>query len=338
MAGLQKNKKKSGNYKPQQGKNTVADYRKKKKSEKPKDVTPEITPDRPDIRNIQWFPGHMTRTRRKIQECLKLVDAAVEIVDARIPLSSRNPEMDALTAGKPRLVILNKADLADEASTKRWMAYFRNQGLAALAVDCKSGRGCNQFEGALRELLSDLVEKWESKGAHRTIRAMIVGIPNVGKSSFINRMNKGGKAKVEDRPGVTRQNQWFVIEGGTQLLDTPGVLWPKFEDQTVAMRLAFTGAIKEAVLDIEEMACELLGVLRADYPAVLMDRYKLAEPLNEDNWELLQEIGRKRGMLISGGEINTERAAIMLLDEYRGGKLGRITLEQPPAREVSVDA
>lgn len=342
MAGPQHNKNKSGNFKAQPKsqsvKKTAADYRKKKKAEKPKDVMPEITPERPDIRNIQWFPGHMTRTRRKIQESLKMVDAAVEIVDARIPLSSRNPEMDSLTAGKPRLVILNKADLADDASTKRWMAYFRNQGLAALAVDCKSGRGCNQFESALRELLSDLVEKWESKGAHRTIRAMIVGIPNVGKSSFINRMNKGGKAKVEDRPGVTRQNQWFVIEGGTQLLDTPGVLWPKFEDQMVAMRLAFTGAIKDAVLDIEEMACELLGVLRADYPSVLLERYKLTEPLNEDNWELLQEIGRKRGMLISGGEINTERAAIMLLDEYRGGKLGRITLEQPPVREVSEHA
>ena len=280
----------------------------------------------------------MTRTRRKLQECLKLVDAAVEIVDARIPMSSRNPEMDSLTAGKPRLVILNKADLADEVSTKRWIVYFRSQGLAALAVDCKSGRGCNQFENALRDLLSDLVEKWESKGAHRVIRAMIVGIPNVGKSSFINRMNRGGKAKVEDRPGVTRQNQWFVIEGGTQLLDTPGVLWPKFEDQTVAMRLAFTGAIKDAVLDIEEMACELLGVLRKDYPSVLVERYKVSEPLNEDNWELLQEIGRKRGMLISGGEINTERAAITILDEYRGGKLGRITLEQPPAREVTDDA
>lgn len=339
MAGPQRNKGKSSGYK-QQGKRTTAanDYRKKKKTENPKEIAPDVTSEQPDIRNIQWFPGHMTRTRRKIQESLKLVDAAVEIVDARIPMSSRNPEMDSLTAGKPRLVILNKADLADEASTKRWMAYFRSQGLAALAVDCKSGRGCNQFESALRELLSELIGKWESKGAHRTIRAMIVGIPNVGKSSFINRMNRGGKAKVEDRPGVTRQNQWFVIEGGTQLLDTPGVLWPKFEDQTVAMRLAFTGAIKDAVLDIEEMACELLGVLRRDYPSVLVERYRLTEPLNEDNWELLQDIGRKRGMLISGGEIHTERAAIMLLDEYRGGKLGRITLEQPPVREVSDDA
>lgn len=288
----------------------------------------------PAIGTIQWFPGHMARTRRKIQESLKLVDAVVEIVDARIPLSSRNPEMDSLTAGKPRMIILNKADLADEQATRRWLTYFKKQGMAAIAVDCKSGRGCNQFDAAIRELLHDLLEKWESKGANRTIRAMIVGIPNVGKSSFINRMNRGGKAKVEDRPGVTRQNQWFVIEGGTQLLDTPGVLWPKFEDQNVAMRLAFTGAIKDNVLDMEEMACELLGILRRDYPTVLLERYKLSEPINEDNYDLLHDIGRKRGMLVSGGEIDTERASIMLLDEYRGGKLGRITLDR---MEVSAD-
>ena len=300
--------------------------------------TVQPTADQPSIGYIQWFPGHMTRTRRKIQESLKLVDAIVEIVDARIPLSSRNPEMDTLTAGKPRLVILNKADLADENANRRWITYFKKQGMAAIAVDCKSGRGCNQFEPALRELLHDLLAKWESKGANKTIRAMVVGIPNVGKSSFINRMNRGGKAKVEDRPGVTRQNQWFVIEGGTQLLDTPGVLWPKFEDQMVAMRLAFTGAIKDQILDMEEMACELLGILRQDYRAVLLERYKLQEPLNEDNYALLQDIGRKRGMLIAGGEINTERAAIMLLDEYRGGKLGRITLDHLPIEEVSADA
>lgn len=310
------------------------DDRRKKPVEKPE----AQNGDQPAIGNIQWFPGHMARTRRKIQESLKLVDAVVEIVDARIPLSSRNPEMDALTAGKPRMVILNKADLADEAANRRWLNYFKKQGMAAIAVDCKSGRGCNQFDSAIRELLSDLLEKWESKGANRTIRAMVVGIPNVGKSSFINRMNRGGKAKVEDRPGVTRQNQWFVIEGGTQLLDTPGVLWPKFEDQAVAMRLAFTGAIKDQVLDMEEMACELLGILRSDYPEVLLERYKLTEPLNQDNYDLLHDIGRKRGMLVSGGEIDTGRASIMLLDEYRGGKLGRITLDSLPKGEVTGDA
>ena len=339
MAVPKKNKNFSGGFKQQRTKKPgTAESRRRMRREKSVSATPEVTPDQPDIRNIQWFPGHMTRTRRKIQESLKLVDAAVEIVDARIPMSSRNPEMDSLTAGKPRLVILNKADLADEAATKQWIAYFRSKGMAALAVDCKSGRGCNQFHSTLRELLIELVTKWESKGANRAIRAMIVGIPNVGKSSFINRMNRGGKAKVEDRPGVTRQNQWFVIEGGTQLLDTPGVLWPKFEDQMVAMRLAFTGAINDQVLDLEEMACELLGVLRRDYPSLLIERYKLSEPLNENNWELLQDIGRKRGMLVSGGEINTERAAITILDEYRGGKLGRITLERPPVKEVPTNA
>ena len=339
MAAPKKTKNSSGGFKQQRTKKPgTAESRKRMRREKAVSATPEVTPDQPDIRNIQWFPGHMTRTRRKIQESLKLVDAAVEIVDARIPMSSRNPEMDSLTAGKPRLVILNKADLADEAATKQWIAYFLSKGMAALAVDCKSGRGCNQFHSTLRELLIELVTKWESKGANRAIRAMIVGIPNVGKSSFINRMNRGGKAKVEDRPGVTRQNQWFVIEGGTQLLDTPGVLWPKFEDQMVAMRLAFTGAINDQVLDLEEMACELLGVLRKDYPSLLIERYKLSEPLNDNNWELLQEIGRKRGMLVSGGEINTERAAITILDEYRGGKLGRITLERPPVKEVTPNA
>ena len=301
MAAPKRNKSSSGGFKqPRNKKPGTAESRRRMRRENSVSATPEITPEQPDIRNIQWFPGHMTRTRRKIQESLKLVDAAVEIVDARIPMSSRNPEMDSLTAGKPRLVILNKADLADEAATKQWISYFRSQGLAALAVDCKSGRGCNQFHGALRELLIDLVTKWESKGANRAIRAMIVGIPNVGKSSFINRMNRGGKAKVEDRPGVTRQNQWFVIDGGTQLLDTPGVLWPKFEDQLVAMRLAFTGAIKDQVLDLEEMACELLGVLRKDYPALLIERYKLSDPLRGQlgttagNWSQARYVGSRR--------------------------------------------
>lgn len=275
---------------------------------------------------IQWFPGHMARTRRKIQESLSQVDAVIEIVDARIPQSSRNPELDHWVGRKPRLIVLNKADLADEAATKRWITYYESRGIAAIAVDCKSGRGFNGFMPALRRILRDLIEKWESKGMNHAIRAMIVGIPNVGKSSFINRLNKGGKAKVEDRPGVTRQNQWFVVEGA-QLLDTPGVLWPKFEDHTVALHLAFTGAIKDQVLDMEEMACELLGILSRSYRDLLTARYKLPDEIPEDTWELLQLVARKRGMLVSGGEVDTERAAIMLLDEYRGGKLGRITLE-----------
>lgn len=283
---------------------------------------------------IQWFPGHMARTRRKIVESLSQVDAVIEIVDARIPMSSRNPELDSMTGRKPRLVILNKADLADKEMTQRWISAYRRAGVAALAVDCKSGHGFNNFMPALRSLLQESVDKWESQGMHRAIRAMIVGIPNVGKSSFINRLTNGGKAKVEDRPGVTRNNQWFVVEGA-QLLDTPGVLWPKFEDHTVALHLAFTGAIKDQVLDVEEMACELLGVLCASYRHLLCDRYKLEEDtMPEDTWELLQLIAKKRGMLVSGGEVNTERAAIMLLDEYRGGKLGNITLERPQEATV----
>lgn len=278
---------------------------------------------------IQWFPGHMARTRRKIVESLSQVDAVIEIVDARIPMSSRNPELDSMTGRKPRLVILNKADLADKEMTQRWIAAYRRAGVAALAVDCKSGRGFNNFMPALRSLLQESVSKWEDRGMHRAIRAMIVGIPNVGKSSFINRLTNGGKAKVEDRPGVTRNNQWFVVEGA-QLLDTPGVLWPKFEDHTVALHLAFTGAIKDQVLDVEEMACELLGVLYNSYRPLLCERYKLDEDtVPADTWELLQLIAKRRGMLLAGGEVNTERAAIMLLDEYRGGKLGNITLESP---------
>ncbi len=280
--------------------------------------------------NIQWFPGHMTRTRRRIVERLPLVDLVAEIVDARIPISSRNPELDCIIAGKPRLLVLNKADMADEAATKAWLAHFEQHDIAAMTADCKSGRGIPRFVPLVRELLSDKIAAWEQRGMmNRAIRVMVVGIPNCGKSSFINRMARGGKAKAEDRPGVTRDQQWFVIDGGAQLLDTPGVLWPKFEDQTVAQRLAYTGAIRDEVLDSEELACGLLGVLRCQYESALRERYKLTGDLPEDTYELLELIGRKRGMLVSGGEVNTERAAIMLLDEFRGGKLGRITLELP---------
>ncbi len=282
---------------------------------------------------IQWFPGHMTRTRRKIKECLPLIDLVVEIVDARIPFSSRNPDMDALTAGKPRLIILNKADMADEAATARWVAYFRRQGITALALDCKSGRGVNGFVPAMRAVLSDKIAAWEAKGmVNRPVRAMVVGIPNAGKSSFINRLARGGKAKVEDRPGVTRDNRWFTVEAGALLLDTPGVLWPKFEDQNVARRLAYTGAIRDEILDVEELACGLAQLLAEEYRDLLFARYRLTEEELEsctDSWDLLCLIGKKRGMLVSGGEVNTERAATMLLDEFRGAKIGRITLENP---------
>lgn len=279
---------------------------------------------------IQWFPGHMTRTRRRIVDKLPLVDAVAEIIDARIPISSRNPDLDGMIADKPRIVVLNKSDIADEAATKAWLSHFAERGIPAMAVDCKSGRGVQKFVPLLRSTLQDKIAAWEQRGMkNRALRVMVVGIPNCGKSSFINRMTKGGKAKAEDRPGVTRDQQWFVIEGGAQLLDTPGVLWPKFEDQTVAQRLAYTGAIRDEVLDSEELACGLLAILHAQYESMLRERYKLTGDLPEDTYDLLTCIGRKRGMLVSGGEVNTERAAIMLLDEFRGGKLGRITLEMP---------
>ncbi len=291
--------------------------------------------DMEQSKQIQWFPGHMARTRRKIGEVMPQIDAVAELADARAPQSSRNPELDSLAAGKPRLLILTKSDMADEAATRRWVAAFEKQGLPALAVDCKTGRGMNGFVPLLRQVMAQRLAVWKQKGmTGRPIRVLVAGIPNVGKSSFINRLGRGGKAKVEDRPGVTRQNQWFVAGDGVHLLDTPGVLWPKFEDQTAALYLAFTGAIKDQILDSEELACSLLTVLERDYKDRLADRFKLDETaFSGDSWELLQAIGRKRGMLVSGGEVNTERAATTLLDEYRGGKLGRITLEQPKGEE-----
>lgn len=278
--------------------------------------------------SIQWFPGHMTRTRRKITQLLPLIDIVVEVVDARIPQSSRNPDLDELLSKKPRMLVLNKADIADEQATEAWLSAFRRQGFAAMTLDCKSGRGINRFVPLMREVLREKIAQWTQKGMEgRPIRAMVVGIPNSGKSSLINRLTKGAKAKVEDRPGVTRDQKWFVVDGGVQLLDTPGVLWPKFEDQTVAAKLAFTGAIRDEVLDSEELAFELLKVLAAEYEPLLRARYKLEGELPEDAWDLLQLIGRKRGMLVSGGEVDTLRASVMLLDEYRGGKMGRITLD-----------
>ncbi len=282
---------------------------------------------------IQWFPGHMAKTRRKLKESLALVDMVIEVIDARIPQSSRNPELDALAAGKPRLLIMNKADMADDAATQQWVAHFQKQGYYVLPAECKTGKGLQKLDAILNEALSEQREKWKQKGmVGRPVRAMVVGIPNVGKSTFINRMTKGTRAKTEDRPGVTRGNQWFTLRSGAQLLDTPGVLWPKFEDQQVALRLAFTGAIRDQILDCEELACDLLHLLSTHYRPFLLERYKLSEPLPENSYELLELVGRKRGMLISGGEVDTVRAANMLLDEYRGGKCGRITLEHPPTK------
>lgn len=279
-----------------------------------------------EAQTIQWFPGHMTKTRRKIQTSLKLVDAVAEIIDARIPVSSRNPELHKIIENKPRIILMNKCDMADPSQTARWVSCYQKEGILAIPVDCKSGRGLNQFIPKVRELLKDRIIQWEQKGmVNRTIRVMIVGIPNVGKSSFINRMAKQNRAKVEDRPGVTRGNQWFTIGKAFDLLDTPGVLWPKFDDPNVGEKLAFTGAVKDQILDTEQLASRLLEVLRDEYPSMLTTRYKLEkydlQPLQ--GYELLELIGRKRGMLVSGGEIDTERASIMVLDEFRSAKLGK---------------
>ncbi len=284
-----------------------------------------------EVQNIQWFPGHMAKTRRLIKESLPQVDIVVELTDARIPMSSRNPELDGWVGDKPRMILLNKCDAADPAATAKWLAYYQSKGIRALATDCRSGKGIKGFLPAVREELSELLQYREQKGmGGKPIRMMIVGIPNVGKSSFINRMAGEKRAKVEDRPGVTRGRQWVNVTKGVDLLDMPGVLWPKFEDPAVGERLAFTGAVKDGVLDIELLAMRLLDWLAKEYPQVLKDRYRLEDTSGMESFERLEAVGRKRGMLISGGEVNTERAAITVMDEYRSGKLGNLTLELPP--------
>lgn len=283
---------------------------------------------------VQWFPGHMAKTRRLIKESLTRVDCVTEILDARIPISSRNPEIGEITAGKPRIILLNKCDMADEKVTADWIKYFRSTGAEALAVDCRSGKGLNAYTPLVRKVLAEKIKANTDRGmAGKALRVMVVGIPNTGKSSFINKMAGRVRAKVADRPGVTTSNQWFFIGNGIELLDTPGVLWPKFDDPVVGDRLAFIGSVKDAVLDIETMAVRLLDVLRDGYPDRLSERYKIDNFDDLQSWEILELIGRKRGMLISGGEVNTERASVMLLDEYRGGKLGRISMEFPPRFE-----
>ena len=278
-----------------------------------------------EVGNIQWFPGHMTKTRRLIEADLKLVDAVVEITDARIPESSRNPILDELIKDKPRIMIMNKCDYADDNATAAWRKYYSEKGITVITCDCRSGKGINRFLPTVKTLLSDLIERRKSRGMiGKALRLMVVGIPNVGKSSFINRMAKTKKTKVGDKPGVTRGKQWVSIDKDVELLDTPGILWPKFDDQTAAQRLAFTGAIKDDVMDTEALARALGELLLKDYPELIKARYKIS-----GEGDVLTEIARARGMLVSGGEPNTERAAAALLDEYRGGKIGRITLETP---------
>ena len=280
--------------------------------------------------NIQWYPGHMTKTRRMIADNLKLVDLVVEIIDARIPISSRNPDLDDLLGSKPRLILLNRADQADPAMNKNWSNWFRSRGSSVLQTDCKTGAGVKQFSPVVKSILKDQIAKWAEKGqVGRPVRVMVVGVPNVGKSTFINKVARRKSAKAQNRPGVTRGKQWVTVDGGLELLDTPGILWPKFEDPQVGFRLAVTGAVKDDIMDLETLSAQLMKVLAERYPDAIRTRYKIDLPTPVNEWELLEAVGRKRGFLISGGEVDLERMARILLEEYRSGKLGRFTLEEP---------
>ena len=265
-----------------------------------------------------------------MEEELRLVDAVCEILDARIPISSRNPDIDAICGNKPRMIILNRIDLADPVMVRRWSEYFRGKGMAVVQTDCKSRKGINQFVPAVRQLLAEKLARYAEKGQiGRPLKIMVVGIPNVGKSTFINQIAGRKGAKAENRPGVTRGKQWVTVDTGLLLLDTPGILWPKFEDPEVGMMLAYTGAVKDGIMDIEELACRLIQLLHRRYPQALKDRYGIDVDEDLPGYELLEMAGRKRGFLVSGGQINTERMASVLLEEYRNGKLGRFTLEEP---------
>ena len=280
--------------------------------------------------NVNWFPGHMTKALRNMENDLKLVDCVCEITDARIPRSSRNPALDELLGRKPRLLLLNRADQADSAVTGRWIDWYRGRGIAALETDSRSGRGVERFPQAVRELLQEKLRALEAKGqGGRPLRAMVVGIPNVGKSTFINKAAGRKAAAASDRPGVTRGKQWVTVSKGLELLDTPGVLWPKFDDPVTGEHLAFTGAVKDQILDTEELASHLLSLLSDLAPQALAERYKLDMTEKLQGWELLEAAAKKRGFLISRGEADTLRMANVLLDEFRAGKLGRLTLEVP---------
>ena len=283
----------------------------------------------PEKMNIQWYPGHMTKTRRQMEADLKQVDAVCEIVDARIPISSRNPDIDSICGSKPRILALNRMDLADPDATQKWAAYFRSKGMAVIATDCKTRRGIADFIPAARAACAEKLQRDAARGMNRPLRVMVVGIPNVGKSTLINQISGRKGAKAENRPGVTRGKQWVTVDSGLLLLDTPGILWPKFEDREVGMMLAFTGAVKEGVIDLEELACHLMELLHRYYPQALLDRYKIEAPVGTKGWELLEMAGKNRGYLLSGGEIHTERMAKVLVDEFRSGKLGKFTLEMP---------
>ena len=288
--------------------------------------------------NIQWYPGHMTKTRRMMAADMKYVDVVAEIIDARIPIASRNPDIDDLVGSKPRVVVLNRADQADPAASKLWGEWFRSRGISVLECDAKSGRGVNQFSAVMRGALKEQIARWREKGqVGRPVRAMVVGIPNVGKSTFINKVAKRKSAKASDRPGVTRGKQWITVDQGLELLDTPGILWPKFEDETIGMHLAFTGAVRDAIMDVETLSCHLIELLAQRKPASLTERFKIVPEEGMTGWDLLEAGARKRGFLVSGGEIDLERMANILLDEFRAGKMGRITLELPEDLEKGTE-
>ena len=287
---------------------------------------------------IQWFPGHMAKTRRMIRECLQLVDLVIEILDARIPYSSKNPEISSLCENKPILTVFNKSSLSDPAVNDRWVSHYRKNGGNPLFIDCKTGVGLNRIEPEIRTVLQEKIRRYENKGmSGKRLKAMVVGIPNVGKSTFINCLAGRVKAKAEDRPGVTVTKQWVTTSAGMDLLDMPGVLWPKFEDRLVGENLAATGAIKDQILDTEAIAVALCGRLFAVAPDKLCARYKLEREALEglESWQIFELIGKRRGFLMSGGIVNTERTALMLLDEFRSAKIGQISLETPEIHETN---
>ena len=285
------------------------------------------------IENINWYPGHMKKTRELIQENLKMVDLVIEVIDARIPVSSRNPIIDDLVKSKQRIIVLNKSDLSDEAANREWADEFRKDGSIVIQMNCMSGQGVNQLFKTLSRLQD---EKNKDQIRKKPLRMMIVGVPNVGKSSLINRMTGKKSAKTGDRPGVTKGKQWLALENGMQLLDTPGILWPKFEDPEVGLNLAFCGSIKDEILDMATLALELIKVLAADYPKLLMERYKL-DGVSEDGLENMEAIALKRGFILPGKRIDYERCAKTVLDEFRGGKIGRITLEKVQPELAAAD-
>ena len=281
------------------------------------------------MQNLQWYPGHMAKTRRLIEENLKMIDVVVEILDARIPFSGRNPNFDDIIKNKPRLLVLNKSDLADKSRTDIWIKWYADNGLRVIPISCATGAGLNTVLNEARKLVQDKIDREKEKGRNRTLRLMMVGIPNVGKSSLINRLIGKASTKTGDRPGVTRGKQWLRIKGDAELLDTPGILPPKFEDQEVAKRLAYTGAIKDEIMNTELLAYSLCDYLRDNYSDEVCARYKLDTVDGLEGYEVLEKIGKKRGFVVSGGEIDMERAANMVLDELRGAKIGHITLEIP---------